>query len=100
MNTDPDIRKIVFSSSDFWGYTVIVDLGQISSLSELEGICTASLFQTLANHNFQVLLERARGREFHIHEGSLDRIRGLNPASVIYICDHCGGNVNHNEIIP
>lgn len=86
---DEDFRTFVFSSQDFGGFTILVDLSQCSSIGVIEGICTSSLFQVLVDYNFDVLLERAQKRVFHIHELTLEQIREMEPSKKIYVCDTC-----------
>lgn len=86
----PDIRKVVFSSNIFGGFTVMIDLAQISNITEIESTCTAKLFQVLTYHNFEDLLEKARCFTFHIHYATFEQIQRMDPKQSIYICDSCG----------
>lgn len=88
MDENVDLRKIVFSSDDFWGYTVTIDIKRYFSIHDIEGICTASLLQVLTDYNFENLLERAQKKEFHIHDATFPQLRARDPLAVIYICDH------------
>ena len=92
-----DIRYFVFSSELFAGFKVSIDLEDVKSLDDITSICTATLFQTLVNHNFKALLERAQTAIFHIHGYSLEDMKSSRTTK-FYICDHPHGETSGRSL--
>ena len=44
---------------------------------------------TLERYNFNILVEKCKECNFHIHSHSYEEILSCDPNETIYICDHC-----------
>lgn len=82
---DENIRKVVFSSSVFGGFTCLVEIDRITSVDDVLCLCVGALTNTLEEYNFTSLLNIIEKMEFHIHDVDMERIH--NSKDTIYICE-------------
>lgn len=86
---EANIRKIIFSSELFSGFTVFVDITEHETLEDIEKFCVATLSKTLTAFNFIEQISRLNEMNFHIHDLSFEDIKGLTFEDGVYICGCC-----------
>ena len=82
-------RKFICSSNYFSGFSVRVNLTHVNTIDDIINIFKNKLFDTLKNHNFEILIEVAKKKNFHIHDYTIEDILTSSPNDYFYICDHC-----------
>ena len=83
------LRIFTFSSDLFNGYTVSLDISSLENQEDIIQICVQDLMNTLQRYNFNILVEKCKECNFHIHSHSYEQILTCNPNETIYICE-CG----------
>jgi len=83
------IRTFHFSSKIVGGYPVAVDLDDVSSIRDIEQICTARMMQFLIDNDLTNALSNAENKTFRIHGATFDEIKNSDSSDVFYICDTC-----------
>ena len=81
------LRIFTFSSELFNGYTVTLDIHSLQTQEDIIHICVQDLINTLQRYNFNLLVEKCKECNFHIHSHSYEQILSCNPNETIYICE-------------
>lgn len=83
------IIQCIFSSEVFQGFECDVDLELCKSLEDIIECAKNQLLFVLSEYRFEVLLEKAKKTNFHIHTGcSFDYLLHEVLPDVVWICDH------------
>ena len=82
---------VTFKMSDalFQGYEVVLDLVYFETLEEIYDQVTKTLKTHLELHKFEILLERLKGKKFHIHDETMGNILLKSQEDIVWICSHC-----------
>ena len=82
---------VTFKMSDelFKGYEVALDLDYFETLEEIYAQVTKTLKTHLELHKFEMLLERLKGKKFHIHDETMGTILLKTQEDIVWICSHC-----------
>ena len=82
---------VTFKISDelFQGYEVVLDLDYFETLEEIYDQVTKTLTTHLELHKFEQLLERLKGKKFHIHDETMGNILLKSQTEIVWVCSHC-----------
>lgn len=81
--------KIFIASSElFSGFNVVIDVEKCNSMDDIINIFVDNLRKCLEIHNFEILLEKLKTLNFHIHDYTFNDIL-TGEDKFYYICDHC-----------
>ena len=82
---------VTFKISDeiFSGYEVKLDLDYFETIDEICKQVTETLKCHLKLHNFEVLLEKLKEKNFHIHDEEFGSILLKSENEVVWVCSHC-----------
>ena len=82
---------VTFKISDelFQGYEAVLDLDYFETLEEIYAQVTKTLKTDLELHKFEMLLERLKGKKFHIHDETMGTILLKTQEDIVWICSHC-----------
>ena len=83
------MRKIIQISDEiFWGFNMIIDLDDYSSIEELSKLLKNELMEFLRNYNLLNQVDIAKKLELHNHEYiSYDEL--YRSGDIIYFCGSC-----------
>jgi hypothetical protein len=81
---------VTFKISDelFQGYEVVLDLDYFETLEEICTQVTKTLKTHLELHKFEILLERLKGKNFHIHDETIGTILLKPQTEIVWVCSH------------
>ena len=84
------LRTFVLSCDLFNGYTVSIDMDYCANLEEIIEAVRRDLIASLDDNDFDILIQRAREKKYHIHDLSYEDIINNKRLEneVIYICSH------------
>ena len=78
------------SDSHFQGYEVTLDLDYFETIEEICNQVTQTLKTHLELHKFELLLERLKHKDFHIHDETMGAILLKSQDEIVWVCSHCG----------
>ena len=78
------------SDSNFQGYEVTLDLDYFETIEEICNQVTQTLKTHLELHKFELLLERLKEKDFHIHDETIGSILLKSQDEIVWVCSHCG----------
>ena len=78
-----------FSDEFFQGYEVKLDLDYFETLDEIYKQVTETLKCHLELHKFEILLEKLKEKNFHIHGEEFGSILLKSEEDIVWVCSHC-----------
>lgn len=85
----PEFRRFVASSELFTGFELYLDIEIHDTMDNIINAFYENLYNILYLHKFEVLLEKLKYCQFHIHDINMNDIINMDSEKIIYICDHC-----------
>jgi hypothetical protein len=81
---------VTFKMSDelFQGFEVVLDLDYFETLDEIYKQVTETLKCHLELHKFEILLEKLKEKNFHIHDEEFGSILLKSQEEIVWICSH------------
>ncbi len=84
------IRRFIASSDLFLGFEVYLDLNVHDSIDNIINQFQEDLIYILKRYKFEILVEKVKQCNFHIHDLTFEDIINKNTENdAIYICDNC-----------
>ena len=90
-----NISTFIASSNLFSGFKVNIDLNYCDSFQDIINIFNKELEYILTKNNFEILLEKFKLLNFHIHSFTFEDILISKSDKVFYICE-CNSPTNIN----
>jgi hypothetical protein len=84
------MKKIIQISDElFWGFNIIIDLNNYSSIEEIGNLLKNELIVFLRSNNLLNLLDKAKELNLHHHNYSEYEELYNNNYDTIYFCGNC-----------
>ena len=80
--------NFVLSCDLFWGYSMMLDPQWFTSVQSIISCVETCLQNALKQKGFDVLYEKSKILNFHIHDHTYESLCALNSNATVYICDH------------
>ena len=85
----PNIKTFKISDRTFSGYTVDLDMEFYYSVEQICNAIKKNLIQFLKLHNLEILQNKAKEINFHIHDYSIEDILIADKEKIFWCCSHC-----------
>ena len=92
------IIKCKISDEHFSGFETTVDLDYVDSFEEICELVKKTLCTHLEQYKFDVLIDRANEKKFHVHDLEFGEIL-INPPEILWICNHCKEHNDENTTL-
>jgi len=76
------------SDKTFQGFEVKLDLSYIDTVDEICIMVKSTLITHLETYKFEILLDKAKNIQFHIHDYEMGKILMMEENQTLWICNH------------